>query len=69
MSDNETTFDHYRYDAKPAEELGRMLLSWAKIKPSDRDGIRAFTDALQHSSIPEAAGEVGYSITSEPHKK
>jgi len=62
---DETAFDQDRYDAKSAEELGRMLLSWAKIRPSDKVGIRDFIDALQHSSIPEAAGEVGYSITSE----
>lgn len=60
--EDEGVFDHDRYDAKDAEELGRMILSWSKIMPVEKDAIAAFIEAVQHSSIPEAAGEVGHAI-------
>ena len=64
--EKETALDQDSYDAKAAEELGRMVLSWSGIEPGDACGVREFLKAVEHSSIPEAAGEVGFSITSEP---
>lgn len=53
-----------RFDASEAEELGRLILSWSGIKPEDANSVREFIECVQHSSIPEAAGVVGDSITS-----
>lgn len=57
-----TTFDHDKYDAAPAEELGRMILSWAKIPPGDVDAIAQFIEAVQNSSIPDAARDFGHAV-------
>lgn len=53
-----------RFDASEAEELGRMLLSWSGIKPEDAAGVREFIESVQHSTIPDAAGDIGFAITS-----
>ncbi len=59
-----------RFDASEAEELGRMILSWSGIKPEDKDGVREFIESVQHSTIPDAAGDIGFAITSaRPAKK
>lgn len=45
--------------------VGRMVLGWSKIKPSDKAAVSTFIDALDKSSVPEAAGDIGFAITGE----
>lgn len=42
--------------------MGRALLEWSGIDPTDADAIGRFKEAVGWSSIPDACGEIAGSL-------
>lgn len=56
---------HERFRAEDIERVGWLVLYWSRIPAQNQDAIYQFIDALDASSVPEACGIVGASITDE----
>lgn len=48
-----------------ATEIGELILKWGNAHMMDDDQVVRFADAIEHSTIPEAADAIGRPLLEE----